>query len=499
VKVIFRGRLQENRQKNAKKLKICAFASAITATVGLIFSSAFLTTSCEKSLLDPDDPVTINVWHNYGGQMKNLMDELISEFNTTVGVDEGIIISVTAISGSSELHEMLVAAADQVPGALPLPDITTAYPKTAAILLEQDLLTNLSTYYDQKVVDEYVPQFIEEGRLNTDGLYVFPIAKSTELLFVNRTLFDRFAADSGFDYSDLATYEGISAASLAYYDWTDQQTPEIPRDGKAFFMPDSLFNQALVGSRQLGSALLKNAPAAASLDLEQEVYCRIFKNYYLPAVSHGIALFDGYSADLFKTGELVCSVGSTAGVLYYPDKITYADNTQEEANYAFLPCPTFAGGERVALQRGGGMCVTSSDEAKKMASAIFIKWFTEPEQNLRFTLSSGYLPVQKAAFDQLFELDLTTLNNKNIAEQLKTVLDMYQEYEFFYTPYAPNVDELQKRYEQILQDQVANGRELLAEYIQKNNGNGQSLTDYLNEITTDALAKIREERSLTDG
>jgi multiple sugar transport system substrate-binding protein len=145
------------------------------------------------------------------------------------------------------------------------------------------------------------------------------------------------------------------------------------------------------------------------------------------------------------------------------------------------------------------MCVTSSDEAKKMASAIFIKWFTEPEQNLRFTLSSGYLPVQKAAFDQLFELDLTTLNNKNIAEQLKTVLDMYQEYEFFYTPYAPNVDELQKRYEQILRDQVANGRELLAEYIQKNNGNGQSLTDYLNEITTNALAKIREERSLTDG
>ena len=53
--------------------------------------------------------------------MKNLMDELISEFNTTVGVDEGIIISVTAISGSSELHEMLVAAADQVPGALPAP------------------------------------------------------------------------------------------------------------------------------------------------------------------------------------------------------------------------------------------------------------------------------------------------------------------------------------------------------------------------------------------
>ena len=37
----------------------------------------------------------LTLWHNYGGQLKETMDELIDEFNETVGLSEGIIINVT--------------------------------------------------------------------------------------------------------------------------------------------------------------------------------------------------------------------------------------------------------------------------------------------------------------------------------------------------------------------------------------------------------------------
>lgn len=30
-------------------------------------------------------PVTLTLWHNYGGQLKDTMDEMIDEFNETVG------------------------------------------------------------------------------------------------------------------------------------------------------------------------------------------------------------------------------------------------------------------------------------------------------------------------------------------------------------------------------------------------------------------------------
>jgi multiple sugar transport system substrate-binding protein len=120
--------------------------------------------------------------------MKNTMDEMIDEFNETVGAEKGIILSVTSISGSATLHEKLIMAADQDPGAPYLPDITTAYPKTALILANKGLLADIGEQFTDEELAAYVPRFLEEGRLKDDRLYVFPTAKSTEVLFVNKKI-----------------------------------------------------------------------------------------------------------------------------------------------------------------------------------------------------------------------------------------------------------------------------------------------------------------------
>lgn len=463
------------------------FMSSAVVLILLLSIVLLSAAGCKQSLLDPKEPVTLAMWHNYGGQMKNLMDEMIDEFNSTIGAEQGIIISVTAISGSSELHDMLTAAAEEVPGAMPLPDITTSYPKTAVILKQHDKLVDLSEHFSKSKLDEYVPAFVDEGRLDDEGLYVFPIAKSTEVLFVNQTLFDRFAAENDIGYEDLATFEGIAAASMAYLNWTDRQTPDVPGDGKAFFMADSLFNQALVGSRQLNEKFLllndeDSSSAEAQLNISSPAHSRIWGINYIPSVCGGIAAFDGYSSDLFKTGDLVCAVGSTAGVLFYPDVVTYPDNTKEDASYAILPYPTYINGKKAALQRGGGMCVIKSDRAREYAASVFLEWFTRPEQNLRFTLSSGYLPVAKEAFDSLLSCvgsgasvsasgTAQSINIKvedeRIKQQLKTILQMYDEYEFFYTPHAQNSEKLQSSYEeQVLAVILASREEVASSYGQ---------------------------------
>ena len=46
-----------------------------------------------------------------------------------------------------------------------------------------------------------------------------------------------------------------------------------------------------------------------------------------------------------------------------------------------------------------GMVVTAADEAKVRASVEFLKWFTQPENNISFSVDSGYLPVTTAAND----------------------------------------------------------------------------------------------------
>ena len=102
---------------------------ALILTLVLILS--VLLTGCSSSVLDPKNPITITMWHNYGGDMQSTMDYLIDEFNATVGKDKGIIINVTAISSSSELNKSLDMIANGDPGAPDMPDIFTGYPKVA--------------------------------------------------------------------------------------------------------------------------------------------------------------------------------------------------------------------------------------------------------------------------------------------------------------------------------------------------------------------------------
>ena len=107
----------------------------------------------------------------------------------------------------------MIAAGD--PGAPEMPDIVTAYPKTAIILREQGLLAPLDEQFTAKELDAYLPQFIEEGRLSDGKLYVFPIAKSTEVLFVNQTLFDRFSAATGVRLTAFQPLKGLLKLQLS--------------------------------------------------------------------------------------------------------------------------------------------------------------------------------------------------------------------------------------------------------------------------------------------
>ncbi len=389
------------------------------------------------------EPAILTLWHNYGGQLKETMDELIDEFNETVGTGEGIIISVTTISGSASIHEKLVMAANNEPGASPLPDITTAYPKTALLLAEKELLVDLDQLFTAEELSRYVPQFVEEGRLEGGSLYIFPTAKSTEVLFLNRTIFDRFARETGAAIADLETFEGIARVAALYYDWTDRQTPAVSNDGKAFFMSDSLFNYALVGCRQLGADFIDGDSIAFS----SPQYARVWESYFKPAVLGRAAIYNGYATDLFKTGEIVCSTGSTAGVMFFSSTVTHPDNTTEPAELAILPYPFFEGEAKIAMQRGAGMCVTRSTRERERMAAVFLKWFTSPENNLRFVSSTGYLPVTGDAFGEIMSREIETIPHEKIKELLSTCRIMQKEYAFLIPPLFQGIDELQERYE----------------------------------------------------
>ena len=60
---------------------------------------------------------------------------------------------------------------------------------------------------------------------------------------MNKTAFDRFAAETGASLDELATWEGLYAMAERYADWSG---------GKCFFVHDYHFNYFLVGVESLG-------------------------------------------------------------------------------------------------------------------------------------------------------------------------------------------------------------------------------------------------------
>ncbi len=406
------------------------------------------------------------------------MNDIIDEFNSTIGYEQGIIINITSVSSSSALYDKIADSAEEIPGSSELPNITTGYPKSALVLLKNDKLVDLKEYFSEEELNQYLPQFIKEGMVS-DKLAVFPTAKSTEVLFLNKTLFDRFTEATGIGMDYLSTFEGISDAAIKYYEWTDTQTPDIPNDGKAFYTSDSWFNIAQVGMNQFGDDFILDEAINYS-----DNFKKIWNAYFEAGVKGGFAIYDGYSSDLAKTGEIVCSTGSTAGILFYGDTITYQDNTTEKVEYEILPYPVFKGGEKVALQRGGGMIVTKSTKEKEYASAVFLKWFTEPEQNMKFISETGYLPVTKQAFETKIDENINNATNKNIKKLLRTAVTMYNNYDFYTPPVFDEFDLIEKSYTQNIKKSTVDAR---AKYL--------SLLDIMS--AEEAYKKVSEDTFLT--
>ncbi len=210
------------------------------------------------------------------------------------------------------------------------------------------------------------------------------------------TDFAPFAAACNISEQDLNTWEGIVDTAAKYYRYTDALT-DAPNDGKAFFGRDSMSNYLLVGCAQLGSPLMQVENGAFSLNLDRSVLRRLWNSYYIPYVSGHFASLGRFRSDDAKTGDIIAFVGSSSGCSYFPSAVTRADGSTYPITAKVFPLPNFAGCERYAVQQGAGMAVAKSDKRTEQAAITFLKWFTEPAQNIRFSACTGYLPVQKAA------------------------------------------------------------------------------------------------------
>ena len=411
-----------------------------------------LCAGCSGSLKKEDTPTTITVWHVYGGQTDSPLNDLIAQFNQTVGKERGINVQVTSVSNTDTIHEAVLASANGEPGSSELPDLFISYPKTVLALPDDSILVDYRDYFSEEELSAFIPSFVEEGEV--DGrLVVLPVAKSTEILYVNQTAFDRFSEATGVTMDALKTWEGLFEAAEIYSEWTDAQTPDVPGDGKSMFVHDYYFNYFQVGVESLGESFFDGNRLAFGPAFEQA-----WNLLAQASLNGGVWLRGGYATESLRTGNSIVSVASSASILYYSDTVTYSDNTSEEAIINSYPCPVFADGEKLVMQRGAGFCTVKSTPERERAAVTFLKWLTEPERNVDFVIRAGYMPVTQAAFDNYLPQAIEALDSPKYASLYQAFLETQADYEFYVPPQVETYLELETCLEDQVRAQLAQGR-----------------------------------------
>ncbi|MCM1214310.1 MAG: extracellular solute-binding protein [Lachnospiraceae bacterium] len=369
-------------------------------SIGIAVAAALALAGCGgkgRGPLDPSNPVSLTIWHYYNGSQQAAFDELVERFNETVGKEEGIYVQSYSQGSVSDLEAAVRDSIAGKVGAEPMPDIFSSYADTAYEVEQAGALADLSQYLSEEELGRYVDSYVEEGRIAADGtLRIFPTAKSTEIMMINKTDWEPFAQAVGASLDDLRTMEGVTAVSQAYYEWTDSLTPDVSGDGRAFYGRDAMANYFIIGMRQLGVEIFQVENGQVTLNMPREELHRIWENYYVPMVKGYFGAYGTFRSDDVKTGDLLAYTGSTTSAMYFPNQVEL-DDSSYGIDYIVMPAPVFAGGERYAVQQGAGMVVGRSDEKHEYAAVEFLKWFTETDNNLQFGCGAGYLPVLKEA------------------------------------------------------------------------------------------------------
>lgn len=386
------GRYKMGKNKN-KKIMIGIFAGVIICALIIVWCNA------SRSALNPKNPVTVTVWNYYNGDQLIAFDNLVDRFNSTVGMEKGIVVVAVSQGDIDTLASSLLDSVEGKAGAQECPVLAAVYSETAYILDNLEALAPMDSYFTEKELNAIVPGFIEEGRFNKNNdLLLFPMIKSTEIFTANETDWEPFAIETGITLESLKTKEDLTAAAKVYYEWTDAQTPEVSEDGKALYGRDSVANYIYLGCYQLGEDMFPIVDGKLTVNLNREVFKTLWDNYYIPFINGYFGAYAKFRSEDAKTGQILALTSSSSGVGYLPDTVTLADDSTHDITMYSARDLQFENAKVDAVvQQGASYCLLKSTPAQQEGAVELLKWFAAPEQNMEFAIEAAYSPISLEA------------------------------------------------------------------------------------------------------
>ena len=324
-------------------------------------------------------------WHNHSGSREEKLAPIVAEFNSTNPC--GITLEAQNQGDYDDIRDKVNAgvAAGEQPAAL-----LVGYQNDQAFYQLNDTLVDLNTIIDDatwgltpEAKADFYPTFLEQAvqPLFDNQRLGFPPNRSMEMLFYNQTWLEEL----GFSGPPATPEEFKAQACAAAESKGDGTGGYILRDDASAMAAWTFAFGGNILSED-GTQYLLNSPATAeAMTFLKDVY------------DSGCAYFftEGFPNPEFAARGGIFAQGSSSGLPFYAGDIaTVAEEQGRDADAwgaAAIPHTTAAPVQNVY---GGDIMITKSTPEQELAAWIFLKWFTEPENQANWVRASNYFPTR---------------------------------------------------------------------------------------------------------
>ena len=351
--------------------------------------------------------VTIKFYHTMGAALTSILTDAIAEFNTLY---PNITIEHQSYGNYDALLSQIsteVTVGNQPHLAYCYPDHVATYNEAGAVqtldaFLNSDIVitradgSTETIGYTQEQLDDFIEAYYNEGKAFGDGkMYSIALAKSTEVLYYNKTVFEKHGL------SVPTTWEEMKAVCEQLKDLYPNDIP-LGYDSEAnwFITMCEQYNSPYTSAT--GENFLFN-------NKTNRDFVNMFRQWHQDRLVTTQEISGGYTSALF-TGDNSSSdtdseaakgtrcymcIGSTGGASYQQpnDK-----NGVYDFEVGIAPIPQVDKNNPKVISQGPSLCVFKKDNAQEViASWLFAKFLTtNVEYQARVSESNGYVPVMKS-------------------------------------------------------------------------------------------------------
>lgn len=335
---------------------------------------------------------TVVWWHNHSGSREAGLMTLVQEFNETN--EWGITVDAQNQGSYNDIRDKVNAsiAAGEVPAALVVGyQNDQSFYQINDTLVDLDLLVEDPTYglSDEEMADFY-QSFLEVSvnPLFDNQRLGFPPNRSMEVLYYNQTWLEEL----GFSGPPTTPEQFKEMACAAAAEKGDGTGGYILRDDASAM---AAWTMAFGGDvlTEDGTGYVYNGQATIdAMTFLKEMH------------DEGCAFLftEGFPNPQFAARNAIFTQGSSSGIPFYQGDVNTAATERgtdpDVWGVAAIPHTT---DEPVQNVYGGDVMITKTTPEQEVAAWLFVKWFTSPEIQARWSEISGYFPTRASATEFL--------------------------------------------------------------------------------------------------